>query len=181
MSREQQLPIDAELFEYGLHTEQSDIRAHVSVVNKTIYVFPTRNAVETVRRIQPPVRPAYQKGVVGRTAEGWLVRVADIPDLRKRQFLSWEGWTQFRQDLDTARKGQLAVLCVIACMKRGYFPIWFDASEDDRANVQILGTDILVFCRKKIQVKCDYHGGDKPAGTGHLFLQRAERNPLKRR
>jgi hypothetical protein len=75
----------------------------------------------------------------------------------------------------------MAVLCVIAAMKRGRFPFWLDAAEDKRENVQIQGTDIVVFCRKKVQVKCDYAAGDKPNGTGNLFLQRAERNPLRRR
>jgi hypothetical protein len=66
-------------------------------------------------------------------------------------------------------------------MKRGRFPFWLDATEDERQNVQILGTDILVFARKKVQVKCDYKAGDKPEGSGNLFLQRAERNPLRHR
>ncbi len=46
----QQPRLDADLFEYGIHTEGSDVRAHVSVLNKTIYVFPTRNGVE----LSPP-------------------------------------------------------------------------------------------------------------------------------
>ena len=58
---------------------------------------------------------------------------------------------------------------------------WLDAAEDERENVQIQGTDILVFSRKRVQVKCDYRCGDRPLGTGNVFLQRAERNPLKHR
>lgn len=173
--------LDLELFEYGIQTEKSDIRAHVSVVNKAIYVFQTRAGIEAVTRTRPPLRSACQQGVVGITAEGWCVDVNSIADLRVLRFPSWEGWTQFRENLSTTGKGKLAVSCVIAAMKRGRFPFWVDASEDDRQNVQILGTDVLVFCRKKVQVKCDYRGGERPAGTGNLFLQRAERNPLKRR
>lgn len=181
MSQAHQQPaLDPVLFEYGIHTENSDVRAHVSVVNKTIYVFQTRHGVEAVRTGKWPVRPAYQDGVTGATAEGWLVPVEAIDDLRRVKFYSWEGWTQFRPTLPTSRKGTLAVLCCIAAMKRGRFPFWLDAAEDQRENIQQLGTDILVFCRKRIQVKCDFTGGDRPNGSGNLYLQRAERNPLKR-
>jgi len=176
----EQARLDPELFEYGIHTEASDIRAHVSVVNQVIYVFPTRAGIDAIERTHPPLRPAYQPDVVGPTAEGWVVDVNAIADLRRVRFQSWEGWTQFRPNLSTSRKGRLAVLAVIGAMKRGRFPFWLDTEEDERQHVQQLGTDILVFCRKRVQVKCDYHGGDKPAGTGNLFLQRAERNPLKR-
>ncbi len=176
-----QLALAPELVEYGIHTEGSDIRAHVSAVNRTIYVFPTRNAVAAIARVSPPLRFAGQPGVDGPTGQGWPMPVEEIADLRRVRFQSWEGWTQLRPDLSTSRKGRLAVVCVIAAMKRGRFPFWLDAAEDERQNVQILGTDILVFCRKKVQVKCDYTAGDRPLGTGNLFLQRAERNPLKAR
>jgi len=172
--------LDVSLFEYGIHTEGSDIRAHVSVVNRTIYAFPTKNGVDAVFRTPREKRFAGQPGVAGPTAEGWLVPVEDVEDLRRLRFESWEGWTQFRDGLSTTRKGQLAVMCVLGAMKRGRFPFWLDATEDERHNVQILGTDVLVFCKKKVQVKCDFHAGEKPRGTGHLFFQRAERNPLKR-
>jgi hypothetical protein len=168
------------LFEYGIQTEHSDIRAHVSAVNQTIYVFPTRNAIDAVFREPREERYACQRGVAGPTAIGWLVPVQAIEDVRRVKFSSWEGWTQLRDDLTTSRKGQLAVACVIGAMKRGRFPFWLDATEDERQHVQILGTDVLVFCKKKVQVKCDFHSGDKPLGTGNLYFQRAERNPLKR-
>ncbi len=66
--KQQQARLDPELFEYGIHTEASDIRAHVSVVNRRIDVFPTKAGVDAVERTAPPLRSAYQHGVVGRTA-----------------------------------------------------------------------------------------------------------------
>lgn len=168
------------LFEYGIHTEASDVRAHVSVVNQTIYVFPTANGVRAIENHQPPLRPAYQDGVTGRTAEGWLTRIEWIADLRRLRFGSWGLWQELRESLPTTEKGRLAVQCVVDAMRLGRFPFWLDAQEDERENVQVKGTDIVVFCRKRIQVKCDYRCGDPPAGTGNVFLQRAERNPLRR-
>jgi len=166
----------ADLFEYGIHTEQSDVRAHVSVCNKTLYIFPTKNGVAAIEKHCPPLADAGQNGVKGRTANGWLTKIEWIEDIRKLTFASWDGWDRFKPDLSTSEKGKLAVECVIQLMKIGRFPFWLDATEDERENIQVSGTDILIFCRKKVQVKCDWRIGE----TGNLFLQRAERNPLKR-
>lgn len=166
----------AQLFEYGIHTENSDVRAHVSGSNATIYVFPTKNGVKAIEENDPPLRSAGQPGVVGRTAEGWLVKPSWVADLREVKFRSWQGWSEYRPTMTTSEKGKLAIQCVLQVMRLGRFPFWVDASEDDRENVQISGTDILVFARKKVQVKCDWRAGE----TGNLFLQRAERNPLRR-
>lgn len=167
------------LFDYGIYTEVSDIRAHVSVVNRTIYVFQTRCGIAAIERERPQIRSACQSGVVGITAEGWPVKLEWIADLRRLRFESWQGWAKFNPGLSTSEKGALAVQCVIAAMKRGRFPFWVDALEDDRRYVQVAGTDMLVFCKKRVQVKCDYASGEKPNGTGNLFLQKAERNPRK--
>jgi len=168
-----------ELFEYGIQTERSDVRAHVSAVNRSVYVFPTANAIAAIEREQPVLRTATQPGVQGPTAEGWLVRPEWIADLRTLRFLSWSGWPEYNATMTTSEKGAWAVRCVIEAMRIGRFPFWVDATEDERADVQIEGTDILVFCRKRVQVKCDARSGPPP-GTGNLFIQRAERNPLKR-
>ena len=165
-----------ELFEYGIHVERSDVRAHVSPLDKTIYVFQTFQGLRAIQENDPPLVPGYQLGVKGRTAEGWLTKIEWIKDIRRLRFHSWDGWNRFSSAALTSQKGELAVECVVALMRAGRFPLWLDCSEDDRVNVQLAGTDILIFARKKIQVKCDY-----PAGrTGNLFLQKAERNPLRR-
>lgn len=164
----------ASLFEYGICTEASDIRAHVSVCNKTIYVFETKNGVKAIEEHDPRIVPATQPGADGPTATGWLVRMEWIDDLRMIRYYSWPSWDQFNQYLSTSEKGSLAVRCVLDTMRLGKFPFWFDASESDQANIQIKGVDILVCANKKIQVKCDYRAGE----TGNLFLQKSERNPF---
>lgn len=166
-----------ELIQYGIHTENSDIRAHVSPVNWAVYIFQTFAGVDAIQAHNPPLRTATQPGVTGATAEGWLVKLEWIDDLRRRQYYSWPHWAEFQPSLSTSRKGELAVKCVVDLMKIGRFPLWIDAGETDAENIQIAGTDIVLFCRKKIQVKCDYRSGHKPNGTGNFFLQKAERNP----
>ena len=168
-----------ELFEYGIYTENSDVRAHVSVVNHNIYVFQTKKGIKAIEKHEPRLRSAGQPGVKGVTGMGWPVSVDWIEDIRVRQYWTWPHWEEFSKDMNTSEKGALAVKCVLDCMKIGKFPFWVDATEDDRENIQIKGTDIVVFCRKKIQVKCDWKCGCKPKGTGNVFLQQAERNPLK--
>lgn len=163
-----------ELVEYGIHDEQSDIRAHVSPLDETIYVFPTINGIQAVEWYSPPLVDAKQPGVNGITARGWLVRPFWIIELREIHF-QWRWWQHYKDDFSTDRKGRYAVACVRACMRAGYFPIWFDAKEDNDRNVQIAGTDLLIFCHKRIQVKCD----TPSARTGNLFLQQAECNPRK--
>lgn len=169
--------MDQELFEYGIHTEKSDVRAHVSASDRTVYVFRTAEGLRAIEKNQPPLRNAGQDGVAGRTAEGWLVKLEWIDDLRRLRFHSWTQWIGFSgHGLTTSQKGKLAVGCVTQLMKLGRFPLWLDASESERTQVQIKGTDILLFARMKVQVKCDLRAGI----TGNLFLQRAERNPLRR-
>ena len=166
-----------DLFEHGIHTENSDIRAHVSAFNQTVYVFRTPEGIKAIERHKPPLVPAWQDGVDGPTAYGWLVKDIWIDGLRRLPCRRWSKWEEFAACRTTSDKGRLAVACVIDLLAIGYFPLWIsDAAESDRHDVQIKGTDIVVFARKKIQVKCDM-----PAGrTGNLFLQKAERNPLKR-
>lgn len=165
-----------ELFEYGIQNEDSDIRAHVSVVNRTIYVFPTRNAVKAIAEKCPKEAPAYQNGIKGPTANGWPTPIKWIEDIREVKFHSWSGWNEFSPILSTSKKGQLAVRCVSEALKLGRFPLWIkNAKEIADRTIQRRGTDILLFCQQKIQVKCDYRAGE----TGNLYLQKAERNPNK--
>jgi hypothetical protein len=168
------------LFEYGIHTENSDIRAHVSVANKSVYVFKTACGVDALDR--GLLRFAEQPGYVGPTARGKIVPWREIEDIRELKFSSWDKWSEFKEDKKTSEKGRLAVECVTTIMRLGRFPLWLDSFEDKRQNIQISGADIVLFCRKKIQVKCDYYCGRSASeggnGTGNLFLQMAEINPF---
>lgn len=169
------------LFEHGILTENSDIRAHVSFVCRTIYVFRTKFGADAVRRLNPNLRTATQPGAIGPTAKGWPIPVSEIEDIRRLRFQSWDGWARFDQLLSTSEKGKLAVECVTALLKKGRFPLWVNTDEDDRQAVQVKGTDIIVFAKQRIQVKCDAKGGDTElGGTGNLFLQHSERNPFRR-
>lgn len=168
------------LFQSGIQTEDSDIRAHVGVANRCIYVFETQKGRETLGRSVGREAMAMQSGVRSYTARGRVVPWDSIEDIRPLRYYSWSGWDEFHENMTTSEKGALAVRCVCDVIRIGRFPFWIEAYEDDRLSVQLQGTDIVVCCQKKIQVKCDWYAGEKPEGTGNLFLQIAERNPLKR-
>lgn len=166
-----------ELYEYGIHTEKSDIRAHVSVVNTCIYVFRTKDGIDAVVKNNPRTVFAYQQGVEAATASGWLVKPEWINDLRILRRDPWPQWKLFSPSMSTGDKGALAVECVCDAIAKGRFPFWVDTKETTSKEIQISGADIVVSMNQRIQVKCDYKAGPYP-GTGHLFLQKSERNPL---
>lgn len=86
----------------------------------------------------------------------------------------------FRQDDSTTIKGEKAVAVVARLLQIGYFPLPVDPRVILDADLQIAGTDIIVQAKYRIQVKCDYEGGEGMICTGNLYLQTAEINPFKR-
>jgi hypothetical protein len=176
------MSLRATLFPSGIFTERSDIRVHVGVVARTLYVY--RTPIAAALLAANPNRyqraDAGQNGVQGRTGEGYLVPVREVPDARCLPFHSYD-WSVFDPKDTTSEKGKKAVGVVTECLKRGRFPMFVDATESERSTLQIAGTDILVVHKTRIQVKCDWLAGDGPGCTGNLYIQIAERNPLRRR
>jgi len=174
--------VEAKLFDYGIHNEASNIRAHVAPLARILYVFPTICAVRAMAKF--PVKSAYQNGVAGKTATGHTVPPSAIQNIRKLRIAEFrlEGFTE---DLATSEKGQRAVSIVSEFLKAGRFPLWLDGEFVLEKEMQITGTDIKVRGQWKIEVKCDFRASDMwgepdPRCTGNLYLQIAERNPLKR-
>jgi hypothetical protein len=169
--------MNTQLVDYGLQNEQSDVRAHVSVVKRSIFVFRTEAGREAM--LLPGIRkaPARQSGFAGVTAEGYLVRPDQIKDCREvRCFPEWEGWSWLSENkpqLDTTAKGEHAVTIVSGALRAGLIPLWHNAVECKQLDLQISGTDIIVSNKCRIQVKCDW-----TAGSPNLYLQTAECNPL---
>jgi hypothetical protein len=169
-----------DLFEYGIQTENSDIRCHVSPGTQLIFIFRTQAAL-ALDLNQYPLREATQPGVNYATSVGRLVPLDDIPDLRTCKWTSHPWWMAFSPDDPPNVKGEKAVRVAEHLLRMGRFPLWIpDATESTDPNIQRSGTDILLCGGWKIQVKCDYFAGPKKrGGTGNLFLQIAEINPLR--
>ena len=87
-----------------------------------------------------------------------------------------EFWIDIRENMTTGEKGRRAVELVANMLEAGKVPLEVKPQEVKDKALQIKGTDITVTSDTKIQVKCDYNSGHK--GTGNLFLQVEECNPL---
>ncbi len=150
-------------------------------MNREIYVFETRSAIYSIaKKFYTRESLAYQDGVDGETARGYVMPWDRIPGIRRVQLEEKWGWETFADTLSTSEKGERAAACVMWALRSGRFPIWVRGEEETSREGQMAGADVIVCCNKKIQVKCDYRCGVNPNGTGNLFLQTAERNPLGR-
>lgn len=179
---------NTKLVDYGIQNEGSHIRAHVCPTARRVYVYPTESGVEAVKSGQYRKEPGYQEGVTAPTALGYLVPPFD---LRRCVALSFNGNVWDSLDLQkgstTTQKGNTAVRLVVQMLKGGLFPISVPAYEITDKDLQIKGADVIVKGGSitkddiVIQVKCDFDGGEKElGGTGNLYLQVAECNPLRR-
>jgi len=178
------------LVDYGIHNENSHIRAHVCPVVKKVYVYPTQSGIQAIETKHYPCVRGYQENVEFATAEGYLIPPFDIEKCIGLSFKDsvWE-IIDFRASDHTSEKGNKAIKLVLAMVKKGLFPllITLSAREITDEELQVKGQDIIVPSSAIhaqediiIQVKCDYIGGEKGlGGSGNLFLQTAESNPLK--
>jgi hypothetical protein len=168
------------LHEYGIAQEQSDIRAHVSLPGRRITVYRTADMVALLAANEYTEKPGHQPGVDHETAKGRLVPLDDIQPqyvLRSDKF-PWGRWNHDR--MGCKEKGDMAVTCVKAAIVANLFPLWVCGRVNGDRELDIQGTDIIVSAKRKIQVKYDYGAYPKQdGGTGNLYIQTHECNPLK--
>ena len=177
----------SEMIPYGIDQEESDIRAHVAPLARRVIVCQTELLRQQCKLKKYPIGRAPQEGVEGFTGEGPLVPIFDIPDVRILN-LTGKGWCFHWESFPlpsagTNERGRAAVRIVRMVLERGRFPLWVNVRESKNEEIQITGTDIIIYKRIKIQVKCDYRAGLKewhPRCTGNIFVQTKERNPLKK-
>lgn len=168
---------NTKLIQYGILNEESDIRAHVCPLAKKVYVYPTQSGVYTVQSGSYKVVPAFQNGI--KTAEGYLVPPLHIPRIQVVEPpANYWNVVGFRDFDSLGSKGEKAVRLVKGLLINGLFPLWTQGQVITEKSLQISGTDILVSSSFKIQVKCDYKGGEGRNTTGNLYLQISECNPF---
>jgi len=174
------------LVDYGIQTEESDIRVHVCPLVRRVHVYPTAFGVKAIETGKYRQTHGYQPGWDKPTALGYLVPPTEISYCLELAFrdLTWDA-LDIRQDETTTSKGDKAVRLVKMMLKRGMIPFPTESEIISEKDMQITGTDIFVkanFLRAKdirIQVKCDYKGGRRElGGSGYLFLQTKEHNPF---
>ena len=167
-----------QLVEYGIQSEQSDCRAHVCPKVRRVYVYSTSHGIDAIQSGSFEKRSAYTKNL--KTARGFLVppsalncfEVISSEDIWKR--------VDFCETDPPEKKGDKAVEVVKHILRNGEFPFRTEGKSISDHQMQVNGVDITVNLDVKIQVKCDFHGGDKKlGGTGNLFLQTHECNPFR--
>lgn len=181
-------PGNTTLVKHGITTEESDLRAHVCAVAGICYVYPTKEGVAAIQTGKHRELKTRTGDIV--TAVGYAVPPSAI-----RRIVGVKlGVLLYRYPIaytdSTTRKGKQAVNIVAELFRLGAFPLYLGAEETRRMDLQISGTDILIDAsfKLKVQVKCDYSGGEPARGerstpegyvTGNLYLQTEECNPLK--
>ena len=165
---------NTKLIAYGIQNEKSDMRAHVSVIAKSVYIFPTECGKKAIEKGSYKIKPTWTNNI--KTAEGYCIPPDKIENCQ-RILIPKDIFDRVSIKIEesTTIKGNKAVAVVIEMLKRGLIPLTLQINEVTDADLQIQGMDILVKTRGRIQVKCDYRAGYP--GTGNLYLQVAECNP----
>jgi len=171
---------------YGILNEQSDLRVHICPTVRRVYVYETSKGVEAVESGKYPARVAGGVGSYRATARGVVLPPFEIEGCTCVQVSDkvWDFFNFLRSDT-TSAKGAKAQAMALEMIHNGQLPLpAMGEGVVDRA-LQIAGQDIVIGGAVagqgvRIQVKCDFNGGDKAlGGTGNLFLQTHERNPGK--
>ncbi len=174
--------MNAELVEYGINEEESDIRAHVSILGKQVIVFKTQEVRGLISEHKYRTSQATQPGVNGLiTAEGLLVPISDITGryVLRSADCPWPD-NEAYQNMTLVQKGDWAVKVVRASIVHNKFPLWVAGVEVIDKEIDIRGMDIIISARRRIQVKHDWGAYDrKHGGTGNVFIQTKECNPRR--
>lgn len=167
------------LVNYGIQTESSDIRVHVSISTRRVYIYKTRAGVEAIASGEfdsVPVRTGNYVTAIGHKVPPAKIqgcKAITIPDRLLDD-------TCISEQSNTSAKGRAAIRIVKEMLKAGLIPLDLSVNEITDEAIQISGLDIIVKGQVKIQVKCDWRGGPKTwGGTGNLFLQTQECNPFR--
>ena len=178
---------NAELHEYGIQNEKSDMRIHVCPRVRRVYVYPTSAGRESLKKGIHTL--GYQHQINFPTAEGLRVRPFDIAGFLEIKLPDEAIWDEinFSKSDGTSQKGRKAVKVVLYMAEKKLPPFVSNSKIEvirDGLN-QRDGVDIIAESSKggrmRIQVKCDFDGGRRSlGGTGYLYLQTHECNPLSK-
>lgn len=165
------------LVNYGIMEEQVHLRAHVCVIAGKVYMYTPENGRLAIASGKYQTRltfPAYARFEA--TANGYIIPPTQIPYCQTFETPLLIAIEQFSSLDSPTVKGQKALNVVCNMVRLGMFcPASEPEIVTDKA-AQISGSDLVVLGALKVQVKCDFNGGEHPQATGNLYLQISERN-----
>lgn len=180
---------NTQLVEYGIFDEKAEFRAHLGVKTKAVYLFRTDDMQALIQSTKYQSRSVWSEvhGMKIETARGYLVPVVDIPRLVwaavSEAKLAYYGFLRHLKSpyMSTSDRGDAASQIVNELLENGELKLPVNGKLVTDAMEQIAGHDLIVTdSGHTIQVKCDLAGGYRErGGTGNLFIQYAECNPLK--
>jgi len=169
-----------QLIKYGIEewVETVDMMFHVSVVTKRVFSYEPGKALQTI------LAGDFQQVIVRTgnviTARGYLVPPSAI-----------EGWgtvipvrifheADFKQYDNTTVKGKKAEQVVREMLRGGQLSLNLSVIIVTDEELQLDGLDLIPKQALNMQGKCDWKAGPRElGGTGNLFIQTDECNPLK--
>jgi len=171
---------NTKLVNYGIQNEVADLRFHVGVITRMVFIFEPKYVLKLIASCKYSSASAYTGNI--KTANGYLIPPGDIPNLRETR-IPWDIFTdgQFNEKDNTTQKGIKALNVVRKMIRCGIISTILTTVEVNDKDLQIEGTDIMPILAESYQVKCDWKAGPKSlGGSGNLYIQTAECNPLHR-
>jgi hypothetical protein len=168
------------LVPYGIFDDKADMRFHVSVVTRTVFVFEPVNALAAIEARSYPLVFAKTKDETGEdivTGQGYLIPPGDINGCRSVPipFHLFDQIGFDSQDGSTA-KGAKAERLVLWMIDAGFISTVIRKVAVTERELQVSGADVIM--ARVLQIKLDWKAGSRQlGGSGHLFIQTAECNP----
>jgi len=170
---------NTQLIHHGIQNEQVDLRFHVSITTKSVYIFEPRHAIAAMQTGLYINVPVFTGNV--KTATGYLIPPESIKNCRRVPIpddLMYRAG--FSKNDSTSMKGAKAEAIVNQMIRLGLISLVLDTVIITDEEMQINGSDIVADLAQSFQVKCDWKAGPKElGGSGNLFIQDTECNPLR--
>lgn len=164
---------NTKLIHYGIQDDDSDLRIHVGVMDKAVYVFEPRKAIDAINKGNYHQASTNQGKI--KTAIGYLVPPKNIEGCRRYPIPeSLFQKTNFKATDNPSVKGRKAERLVKEMIVLGHINISLFSEFMEEEEEQIVGSDLELIFAKSFQIKCDWK-----AGRPNLYIQTDECNPFK--
>lgn len=167
--------------------DEKIVRIHVGVSIRKLFIFTTGEMNKAIAKGGWKKVKAYQPNISEPTSFGLLVPPDAINNLETVDLNLIGGLEKFWKSLSEAKstsdKGEICVKIIANLIYLGKLPIFqpynhIEIIPSTDVETQCQGIDIRI-SNQNIQIKHDFLAGDSVKGSGKLYLEIMEKNPLK--